>query len=146
MPFWAVVLAASLLALVGALWWARRRFVMVDVDGSSMSPAYLDGDTVLVRRTGRVRAGQVVAFIPRFEGGAVPSPGGGRLWLLKRVAAGPGDAVPPGLGPALLDLAGEPVPADGFVALGDNRVDSYDSRHEGLVALGRVRGVVVRKL
>ena len=144
---WPVAAVLVPLALVvAAVWWARRRYVVVRVDGPSMTPSYLDGELVLVRRSARVSQGQVVAFIPRFAPGVTPSAKGGRLWLLKRVAAAPGDPVPPDLGPALLDRAGEPVPADAFVAVGDNREDSYDSRHEGLVALDRVRGVVVRKL
>lgn len=141
---WAVVLI--LLATVVALWWVRRRYVVVRVDGPSMTPSYLDGDLVLVRRAATVARGQVVAFIPRFAPGVTPSAKGGRLWLLKRVAAAPGDPVPPDLGPALLDRAGQPVPDDAFVAVGDNREDSRDSRHDGLVGLDRVRGVVVRKL
>ncbi|MEV6522565.1 signal peptidase I [Longispora sp. NPDC051575] len=158
---WWFLAGVGVLVLGGALW-ARRTFVVVTVEGASMSPTYEDGDRVLVRRVrpGGVVAGQVIVLAPPADPGAFAGRRGlrglpglrgriraaGRLWLVKRLAAGPGDPVPPGLGPALADAAGAVVGAGRMVVLGDNPGQSYDSRQEGFVAAGRVRGVVLRRL
>ncbi|MEV0265422.1 S26 family signal peptidase [Streptomyces sp. NPDC050617] len=73
-------------------------------------------------------------------------PSNTRIRLIKRVAAGPGDLVPAGLGPALAADAGRPVPPDQFVLLGDNTAHSHDSRHIGYLERGDILGVVIRGL
>src|SRR5690606_27670932 len=59
-----VASVAGLLVVGGAaaLLWARRRYTLITVEGSSMSPTLRDGDRVLVRRCSgdRVARGQVV--------------------------------------------------------------------------------------
>ncbi|MGY0235720.1 S26 family signal peptidase [Longispora urticae] len=149
---WWVLAGVGVLALGGALW-VRRAFVVVTVEGASMSPTYEDGDRVLVRRVrpAGVAAGRVIVLAPPAEPGTFAGRRGriraaGRLWLVKRLVAGPGDPVPPGLGPALADAAGTVVGAGRMVVVGDNPGQSYDSRQEGFVAVGRVRGVVLRRL
>ncbi|HEX4814544.1 MAG TPA: signal peptidase I, partial [Nonomuraea sp.] len=151
---------------------ARRRLVVVRVQGDSMVPAYRSGDRVLVLRTRKPRfqRSQVVVFQGVLPGGvwrtgALPALDG-TMWLLKRVAAVPGDQVPaaarrsaddprPGSGqyptlaetiPAgLLLTPGEIVPAGRLVVLGDGPV-SEDSRDWGYLPMDRVLGVVIRKL
>src|SRR5450759_3261931 len=79
----------------------RRRLAVVEVAGPSMQPALSSGDRVLVRRArmSELRSGLVVVVErPRPDGGwvgAPPSwPPGQREWLIKRVAALPGDRRP----------------------------------------------------
>lgn len=133
---------------------ARSRFVVVTVDGVSMSPTYQPADQVLVRRR-RVRVtdrGQVVVLEGpdpdrRWEH---PPPERGdladRWWLIKRLVAVPGDPVPEPVvgvvGPGGL------VPDGHLVVVGDNTegTDSFDSRHWGYCPADRVLGVVVRRL
>lgn len=63
----------------------------------------------------------------------------GTGWVIKRIAALPGDPAPPG-------LAGPAVPAGMVALLGDNPPQSLDSRDFGYVPVDRLYGVVVRKL
>ena len=90
-------------AVAGALVVARRHLVVVRVLGDSMAPTLLAGDLVLVRRGGRrIRAGSVVVFPPPL--GVLRAGPAGPLgwdlrrvrgpWVIKRVVALPGDAVP----------------------------------------------------
>ncbi|MQY04565.1 S26 family signal peptidase [Actinomadura macrotermitis] len=121
---------------------ARGRLVVVTISGTSMMPTLRDGDRVLARRRslGRLRRGDVVVLEPPADGPYLPGPGG-PSWNVKRVAALPGDRLPPGV----------PGPADGTVppgalaVLGDNP-DSVDSRQRGLFPGDRLLGVVVRRL
>ncbi|MBO2437505.1 S26 family signal peptidase [Actinomadura nitritigenes] len=139
--FAAAGLAAGALVALG---WARTRLVVVTVDGASMLPTLRDGDRVLARRRPlhRVRRGDVVVLEPPPDGPYLPGPAGpdGRTWNVKRVAAVPGDPVPPG-------IAGEggTVPDGALAVLGDNP-DSVDSRQRGLYPGDRLLGVVVRRL
>jgi signal peptidase I len=130
-----VLAAAAGLGLAGLVTWLRRRWVLVTVDGQSMVPALAPGDRVLVRRIppAAVRIGEVVVVeepvggrwgTPPLAGGAAP--GAARRWIVKRVVA----RVPPGQ----------------VVLLGDNRLDSCDSRNFGLVPDDRILGSVRRVL
>jgi signal peptidase I len=142
---------ALVLSLVGAcvLLWARRTFVSVTVRGSSMNPALADGDRVLVRRTvlDTIEVGDVVVvrapspdtYVP----GASPAGRAGH-WLVKRVAATPGDPVPPDVAAAAGATAGSPVPGGRLVVLGDNAAASLDSRNCGFFDRNSLVGVVVR--
>ncbi|MEV4415375.1 S26 family signal peptidase [Catellatospora sp. NPDC049609] len=139
------------LPLVAVLRWGRRNLVRVTVRGRSMQPTYADGHLLLVRRVPprRLAAGRVVVLerpdepdglgwsAPPCAGGAV----GGRSWLVKRLAAVPGDPVPPGVAGAG-DVG--TVPAGRVVVLGDNAAASMDSREIGLVPVERVLGVALR--
>jgi signal peptidase I len=143
-----LVVTAVLSAGGAAAGLLRRRLMVVAVDGPSMRPTYQDGDRLLVLRTrpGAVRRGQVVIFAPPRSGAMRNRPIGGRIWLVKRVAAAPGDPVPPGLAPALTGLAGTPVPPGCLVVLGDNPTRSHDSRQDGFLESRRVGGRVLRCL
>ncbi|HET7018611.1 MAG TPA: S26 family signal peptidase [Streptosporangiaceae bacterium] len=115
-------------------------FLVVSVAGTSMEPALRPGDRLLVRRTGlrRIKVGQVAVL--RRPPGPV-SPGGDGEYLVKRVAAVPGDRVPE-------SCRGLPeyVPPGSFIMLGDNPRHSYDSRFAGLIPAELLFGVAVRRL
>ncbi|MEV4258987.1 S26 family signal peptidase [Spirillospora sp. NPDC049652] len=148
----AVGLGAVALGAAGA--WARRRLVVVTVDGWSMAPTFRDGDRVLVRRRALadVRRGDVVVLEPPdtpdyrsappsgTASAAVADGTGGPVWNVKRVAALPGDPVPSGV-----PGEGGTVPSGRLVVLGDNP-DSVDSRQRGPYPGDRLLGVVLRRL
>jgi signal peptidase I len=117
----------------------RHKYVLITVNGESMSPTYRAGDRVLVRRSRLVRSGQCVVFVEE-PTGPVPD------WVLKRVVAVPGDPVPRDRMPALRAVPETRVSAGHLVVLGDNPAHSYDSRHHGYVAVERLLGVVSRRM
>lgn len=132
-------LAAAAVVAVAALATLRRRYALVTVDGGSMLPAYEHGDRLVARRgAGRLTVGDVVVFErPRLgPEGRAEWPGGAH-WMVKRVAALPGDPMP---APCVPANGSEPVPAGRLAVLGDNRAASADSRSFGLVPLSRVYG------
>lgn len=124
-------LAPALLAC-GCVLVARRTLVVVTVMGTSMVPTYRPGDRVLVRRTSRVRRGQVVVARP---------PGFLRL-VIKRIAAVAGNEVPAAVRPAMTVST---VPQGTVVLIGDSD-GSTDSRVWGPIAVENVLGVVVARL
>ena len=126
-----------LVVLAGTVWWLRRRYLTVTVQGASMLPTYPPGQRLLVRRwtaSGALQAGQVVVLDDRPVG------------IVKRVAAAPGDPVPRDTVPALRDEPGPRVPAGRLVLLGDNPEQSRDSRQAGYFRVDRLLGVVVRPI
>lgn len=133
----AVILAVAL----ACLWLARRRFLLVTVDGLSMTPALRDGDRVLVQRTTveRLTRGTVVIVQRPADSGSWE--GARDRWIVKRVHSLPGDPIPVHLGPALAGLRGA-VPPGFLVVLGDSPEGSFDSRYIGLVPAERLLGVV----
>ena len=144
-----LIALAALTAATGAVCAARRMVAVVAVDGPSMEPALAAGDKVLVRRAkvSGIRPGQIVVF-------ERPSPDGAwaarpprwladrREWMIKRVAAVPGDPVPDGL--SAVGIAGQRVPDGKLVVLGDNSARSHDSRALGYIPAERLLGVMVR--
>ncbi|MEU1836814.1 S26 family signal peptidase [Micromonospora chersina] len=145
----AVALAAG---LAGAGWWLRRRYVTVTVDGESMLPTYRPGERLLVRRVAAesLRSGQVVVLSGfghrRPAGPPAPEPAGGPRWIIKRVAAAPGDPIPRDTVAALRGAPGTRVPDGRVVVLGDNPPRSLDSRQAGYLTTDRLLGVVLRRL
>ncbi|GLW11749.1 S26 family signal peptidase [Microtetraspora sp. NBRC 13810] len=142
-----VILPAVVVCVLVA---ARRRWVVVRVTGPSMAPTYRPGDRVLIRRVAgsKLRRGQVVVFESAREGrwrtGPLPAPEGAK-WLIKRVAALPGDPVPPDVARVVHAFDGALVPEGRLVVVGDGEL-SADSRHWGYLPADRVLGVVVRGL
>ncbi len=127
-----------------ALAWARRTWLLITVDGPSMQPVLRSGDRLLVRRVParRLIAGDVV-LVERPAGDSWLSAGAPvERWVVKRVAALPGDPVPPGSLPVPPPPGGR-VPPGHFVLLGDNSADSVDSRLLGFCPAGRILGVGV---
>jgi signal peptidase I len=142
--------AAGALALAGTL---RRRLAIVAVFGPSMQPTLAAGDRVLVRRAsiGEVRPGQIVVFERPGPGGnwvTDPPRGatGARAWMIKRVAATPGDRIPDDILPALHGPGGSLVPPGRLVVLGDNTANSHDSRLIGYIPAERLLGVMLRPI
>jgi signal peptidase I len=152
---WIFLLGAGLsaLALGVVIVSARRRIAVVTVTGESMRPAYVAGDQVLVRRAraGDLQRGQVVVVQePGRSGRWVTPPPRGPVsrhqWMIKRVAAVPGDARPDAWLPAAAQPPEPLVPPGKFVLLGDNAARSYDSRQLGYFPGDRLLGVVVRRV
>jgi signal peptidase I len=151
----------GLLVPVAVVGWVRRRYLITTVDGPSMEPTLRSGDRLLVRRTRRVRAGQIVvvrirppmldapppdvaedaATVVPFE----PEHPGGRLYV-KRAIAVAGDPVPVDRVPLLRAAPGAAVPRGALVVLGDNAATSWDSRDYGFVRGEQFVGVAVRRL
>lgn len=146
----AVLLAGGLvIAVAVAIAWLRARFVLVRVEGGSMEPTLHGHDRVMVRRlpARRLKVGQIVVLErPYRDAGWVwrDSDSGirGRAWIIKRLAALPGDPLPTGVE---ADDATGGVPAGRAVVFGDNRDASTDSRTFGLIPLDRVLGVALRR-
>jgi signal peptidase I len=144
---------ASFAAAVLGAGLVRRRLAVVKVAGRSMEPVLSSGDRVLVRRArpSELRPGLVVVEMPRpGTDGPQPPPGwppGHREWVIKRVAALPGDPLPAGV-PSPGPDPGQrgPVPPGMFVVLGDNASWSYDSRMIGCIPAERLLGVMIRPL
>jgi signal peptidase I len=136
-------LTAGLLLAAGAL---RRRFVLITVTGDSMMPTLTPGDRVLVRRAriDQLRRGQIVVLEMPGAGGrgrtppARPVPG--HDWMIKRVAALPGDPVPESCRPDSAGAAGQRVPDGKLIVLGDNAAWSTDSRQLGYLPAERLLG------
>lgn len=158
-PVWAAVCgvpAAALglgAAITGVL---ARRLVAVTVRGMSMAPTYRNGDRVLVHRHRVPAVGQVVVVERPMLGAQWSGPPlardapaeavSNREWIIKRVAAAPGDPVPYTEIPALAAQSGDRVPPGQLVLLGDNRDLSADSRLMGYLPTERVLGAVLRRL
>lgn len=149
-------MAVMATAAVAAVTVLRSSLVIITVTGPSMAPGFVPGDRVLVRRHARraLRVGSVVLL---------PEPGTSvqarpsalwaarstaslrrHSWVIKRVAAVPGDAVPPTVRDAVGGMS--VVPPGMLVVLGDNMAQSADSRLWGFIRADVVLGVVVRSL
>ncbi|GAA3123688.1 S26 family signal peptidase [Streptosporangium carneum] len=133
---------------------ARRRLLVVTVDGYSMRPTLESGDRVLVRRVPvtRARAGTIAVLRqPAGPGTLLPLPPeaveeGGRIYTIKRVSAVPGDRIPDHVGPGTMLTPGDTVPAGHLLVLGDNPDRSIDSRQLGLIPAEYFVGVVARRI
>ncbi|MEV5749300.1 S26 family signal peptidase [Actinoallomurus sp. NPDC052308] len=155
----------GLLVVAGVLaGWVRRRYLVTTVDGPSMEPTLYAGDRLLVRRTRRVRVGQIVVVriqpptldapppdldpAPEDEVPEVPielmHPDG--FLFIKRVIAVAGDPVPVDRVPCLRETPHSTVPPGALVVLGDNAPTSWDSRDYGFVHAEQFVGVAVRRL
>lgn len=145
-PLTATAVASAIAAIAATVLWLRARLVVVTIEGVSMAPGLAPDDRVIVRRipASRLRAGRIAVVEQPYRAGGAwvwPSTPGridGRTWMVKRIAAVPGDPVPA----RVASLPGPVVP-DGYVlVLGDNADASVDSRRIGYVPVERVLGVV----
>jgi signal peptidase I len=150
----AALVATALGATLTAAAWlrARRRYVVITVEGHSMLPALPPRARVLVRRGAPAGTGDVVVLArPRRDGLRPgwhwPPPGSpGDAWMIKRVAAVAGEPVPEALRRAAEVDLGSTVPAGHVTILSDNPRGSLDSRHLGHVPSDRVVGTVRRRI
>lgn len=141
-PLLLVLASTAVAACSAAITWARRTWVLITVDGPSMQPGLRSGDRLLIRRVpaDRLAAGDVVLVERPAANSWLAADAPVERWVVKRVAALPGDPVPPGSLPV-------PPPPDGrvprglFVLLGDNPADSVDSRLLGFCPAERILGV-----
>ena len=151
MDIWILTALLITAGLVAGLAIARRRFVLVRVAGSSMLPAFRPHDRVLVRRGAdeKMSVGTVAVLAePRDTSSWRLSPLatprlGDATWVIKRVAAMPGDAVPESVREAA--SRADTVPDGMLVVLSDNP-DGNDSRRWGFIPASRVLGPVVMKI
>lgn len=131
----------------------RRKIAVVTVRGLSMQPTLNAGDRLLIRRVSadRLRTGQIVVIERPDQDGASAGrprnwPPAGHDWLIKRLAALPGEPTPALVLTATAPGAEPVVPAGKLVVLGDNLPCSLDSRLLGYIAAERVLGIVIRTL
>ena len=134
-----VALAAA--AVVG-VWWLRRNWAVITVEGPSMEPTFHQGDRVAVRRTPGliVSAGDIVVTFP-IQHSQPDRACGGRRWMIKRVRAVAGEPVPDGI-----PVTDAVVPEGKIVLLGDNPEASFDSRVVGYFSADLLYGGVVRRM
>ncbi|HEX5595849.1 MAG TPA: S26 family signal peptidase [Micromonosporaceae bacterium] len=135
----AILIGAGVAALVALL---RHRFLLATVTGYSMTPTLHPGDRLLVRRASlsHLRVGDLVVITPDVRIAGPRRRGTG--YVIKRLAAVPGDPAPE----YLPSPHGTHVPPGWMAILGDNPDASRDSRDYGLVAQERLVGVVVRSI
>ncbi len=145
-------LAIAVTIAAAAVWLLRRRFAVVTVVGQSMQPAFTAGDRVLVHRArlAEVRRGQVVVLgHPGRAGRRRPRASlrvSDAAWMIKRVAALPGDPALSDYLPADVVSTSARVPPGKLVVLGDNTAISHDSRQLGYFASDQLLGIVVRPM
>jgi signal peptidase I len=155
-----VLLAGMVLGALGVVVWIRRRYVVLEISGHSMTPLIHHGDRVRARRITPevVRAGDVVAIqapathlevvkraplpttltpVVEWEEVTPARERPAEQTVVKRVAAVAGDVVPEGL-----PGAGTRLAAGLVLVLGDNTLASIDSRHFGPLPLSGVLGRV----
>jgi signal peptidase I len=142
--------AAVAAAAAGAIGLLRWRYSIITVRGPSMEPKLRDGDRLLVHRCGirQLRPGELVIFrepgrLRRPHRPAWLTGANHDLWVIKRVAAIPGDRVPD----TVRDVANGTtvVPRRAVVVLGD-AAGSRDSRSWGFVPASHILGTGKRKV
>lgn len=136
--------AVGLLATGGALAaWARRRWLVVTVEGNSMSPTLHHGQRLIARRLrgeGFARSDIIVFLLPPEQLEETQSLG---LPLrVKRVVAIAGDPVPQWARQALGADEQTRVPPGKVVVSGDNTDRTQDSRHLGYIDARLIIAVV----
>lgn len=136
------VIAAAAAAVIAAAT-LRWLYSVVTVYGSSMEPGLADGDRLVARRcgVGRLRPGQLVVFtepgLPHRGRPAWLTGASQGLWVIKRVAAGPGDPVPGAIRAAVGGAT--VVPPRAVLVLGDGP-GSRDSRQWGFITSRHIFG------
>jgi signal peptidase I len=129
--------ALTLIAVI--LGWIRSRFLVIVVEGGSMTPALLDRDRLLARKcnAAAIRAGHLVIIERpdpntgwRKRGSALPEDGWGFSWYVKRAVAIGGDPIPAEFAARAVVDPGDRVPPGTLLVMGDNP-RSDDSKQWG---------------
>jgi signal peptidase I len=127
----------------------RRRIVVVTVSGTSMTPTLHPGEKLLVRRCGitALKVGDIVVLEPprvpvSHEVTVLARLPTRTQWQIKRVAALPGDPIPPPAQEAAGTLRA--VPDGTLIVLGDNNA-SNDSRLNGPYPADGILGIALRR-
>lgn len=119
----------------------RLLLLRVTVRGPSMEPTYRDGEVLLAwRRTRSFSRGRVAVIRSRVLSCVASGPNE-EAYLIKRIAAVPGDRYSDE--PLPHAASDDIVPAGCLVVLGDNP-DSFDSRSFGYIPIDAIVGIVVR--
>ncbi|MFI7145787.1 S26 family signal peptidase [Nonomuraea sp. NPDC050022] len=115
----------------------RATYSVIRVDGDSMAPTLIDGDRLLARRVApaALRSGHIAVV-------RSPLPMGGPF-LIKRIAALPGEPIPQPVRPLVPDAR---VPDGQLILIGDNTDASFDSRDHGYFPIGDIHAITIRKL
>jgi signal peptidase I len=146
-----VLIAVAGLACALVLYLAvRSAFVVVQVRGDSMLPALKAHDRVLVSRVmrNRLRTGSIIVLrspldpLPQARWPFAP-PLSQTPWVIKRIAALPGDVVPARMSRATGKT--KTVPQGKLLVAADNAT-GHDSREWGFVASKLVLGQVIKTL
>lgn len=136
--------ACAVLLAVAAVPVARRLLAVIEVRGGSMLPNFAPGDRVLVLRGvpgpfRRPRPGSVIVM--RMPTGSAPA--GGRILMIKRVAACAGEPVPESARPRRGTAS---VVPPGTLAVSADNPAGTDSRQLGFIPAGHVVGRVIGRL
>lgn len=136
--------SAAALALLLLRLLLRHRFVVIRVSGRSMLSALRPGDRLLVRRDVITRLAVGMIVVARAQQATRPDGAPlDRHWVIKRVAALPGDPVP---GSVRAAAGGISVVPDGQLVLLSDNPAGNDSRRWGLVPASDLIGFVVARL
>ena len=121
-------------------------FTLYKVYGSSMEPAYYNGDHLIVKKWGKYNYNDVVAFFEMDD----------QVFAIKRIVALPGDKIESD-GNNILVNGEQVVPFeseafmftlldDEYYFIGDNHNISKDSRHYGPVREEFIKGKVIGRI
>jgi signal peptidase I len=128
-----IVAGGGAALLIGLAAVARRRFVLVTLNGGSMEPTYRHGDRLIARRvsrSGRYRRGDVIVVRQPSDAPRVPNDPG---QLVKRIIAVPGDPIPSPITLSHARTSSCRVPERSYLLRGDNQTGSKGSSFAYLV-------------
>jgi signal peptidase I len=143
-----LIAVAGLASVVVLCLMVRRAFIVVTVSGDSMLPTLKAQDRVLVSRLSRkrLRVGSIIVLRSPLDPLPPPKwpfapPLSRAPWMIKRIAALPGDVIPAWMRTATVKA--QRVPPGNLLVTADNPA-GHDSRQWGLIASHLVLGHVIR--
>jgi signal peptidase I len=141
----ALIIGAAALLLASCLAAMRLLLTVVTVAGTSMEPTYRQGQRLLMARVppAAIKVGSAIVFWGPVDDGG--HDGVKRFYIVKRLAAEPGDLIPDLVLAAVDARQGDPVPPGKLVVLSDS-VTGADSRSWGYLPAAAVAGVILGSL